>query len=155
MDRFELLRCCRVAQSVLGFRLGQLVHDFACGREMSTSVRNYVSPWVAEIEKYTVHGVRKTLQTSCIERTLQDLGSGCISEGVVTCWYRVVMNVKKRKTEQYVMQRYKQGATIPVQKYARFVSFQEISSNRMAVMFVPGITLSTIFYVANTNCVKN
>jgi hypothetical protein len=118
------------------------------------SVRNYVSPWVLAIEKFTVDGVKKTISETCEKVTVAQLTSQTFEPDVskVTAWYGVILYIKKRKKEYRYMQRNKQGSTIPIDNYSRFVVMQEIGSEQTVVMFVPGSTLSVNFFVQTKNC---
>lgn len=108
------------------------------------------SPWVAAIENYTESGVRNTLNNRGVKVTTVELVNGGDSKrfpnGIRT-WYGVVLQIKRRKKQYQLYQKNNQGATIPVDKYSRFAVFQEVGSRSTVVMFIPGSTLDTNFYV--------
>jgi hypothetical protein len=111
--------------------------------------RNFSSPWIAAIEKYTLDGVKNTIREKCESVSVSELASKTYEPNLekVAAWYGVILYIKKRKNHFQYFQRNKEGCTIPVDNYARFVVIQEINTENTVVMFVPGTTLGTNFFL--------
>jgi hypothetical protein len=116
-------------------------------------MRNYVSPWISAIERFDVDGVKETILETCKTVSVSEMSSKDYKpkSEKVTAWYGVLLYIKKRKNQFKYTQRNKQGCTIPIDNYARFVVMQQIDSTNTVVMFVPGSTLSTNFFIQKNN----